>query len=53
LGSIKKEASSSGVYTYTAALPATRPAGDYTPRVVPYHPDALVPIEANQILWYR
>jgi starch phosphorylase len=38
---------------YTAAVPATRPASDYTPRVVPYHPNASVPLEAPQILWER
>lgn len=40
-------------YTYEAALAKSRPAGDYTPRVVPYFPGAAVPLEARQILWYR
>jgi len=40
-------------FSYSAQVPATRPASDYTPRVVPYHPDAVVPHEANQILWQR
>jgi glycogen phosphorylase len=34
-------------------VPASRPATDYTPRLVPYHPDARVPLEANEILWQR
>jgi glycogen phosphorylase len=38
---------------YTAQVPATRPASDYTPRLVPHHPDAAVPLEANHILWQR
>jgi starch phosphorylase len=38
---------------YTARIPARRPPGDYTPRVVPAFAGALVPIEANRILWYR
>ena len=42
-----------GSYTLRTTLPARRPAGDYTPRVVPWHPGALVPLEANHILWYR
>jgi glycogen phosphorylase len=42
-----------GAYAYTAVLPATRPLGDYTARVVPYHAAALVPLESNHILWYR
>jgi starch phosphorylase len=40
-------------YSYNARIPARRPAGDYTPRIVPALEGALVPIEANLILWYR
>jgi starch phosphorylase len=40
-------------YVYTASVPADRPASDYTPRLVPYRPGALVPLEAPQILWQR
>ncbi len=40
-------------YVFRAAFPATRPALDYTPRIIPHHPDAMVPIEANQILWLK
>ena len=36
-----------------AEVPANRPASDYTPRVIPYHPKASVPLEAPQILWQR
>jgi starch phosphorylase len=42
-----------GGWTYRAAVPATRPVTDYTARVVPYHADAAVPLEATQILWQR
>jgi starch phosphorylase len=38
---------------YTGSVPASRPAGDYTPRLLPYHPDAAVPLEASQILWQQ
>lgn len=38
-------------YHYGAEVPATRPANHYTPRIVPYHPDALLPLENNLILW--
>jgi starch phosphorylase len=38
-------------YVYQAAVPATRPCSDFTPRIIPYHPDALVPMEATPILW--
>jgi starch phosphorylase len=40
-------------YLFTARVAANRPASDYTPRVVPYHPQAAVPLEAIQILWRR
>ena len=40
-------------YLYSARVPATRPAGDYTPRVIPHLPVAIVPLEAAQILWQR
>ena len=42
-----------GGYAYSASVPATRPASDYTPRVVPFKAGAFVPLEANQILWQR
>ena len=37
----------------TARVPASRDASDFTPRMIPYHPKALVPLEANQILWQK
>jgi starch phosphorylase len=40
-------------WRYTAAIRADRPARDFTPRIVPYHPEAFVPLEAAQVLWYR
>lgn len=39
-------------YTYTALVPATRLAADYTPRLVPQREAALVPLEAPFILWH-
>ena len=38
-------------FLYFASVPATRPATDYTPRVVPYKEGASVPLEAPFILW--
>jgi len=38
-------------YQYHATVPIGRPARDYTMRVIPYHADASVPLEANFILW--
>lgn len=40
-------------YVYQARVPTTRPSTDWTPRVVPYHPDACVPMEAAWITWQR
>ena len=40
-------------YVFRGAVPAVLPAADYTPRIIPAFEGALVPIEANQILWYR
>jgi len=39
-------------FTYTAVLPANRPAADFTPRLVAQHEGALVPLEAPFILWH-
>jgi starch phosphorylase len=39
--------------TYMGRTPATRPADHFTTRVIPYHPKALLPLEANQILWQK
>jgi glycogen phosphorylase len=42
-----------GAVAYSIQIAAVRPASDYTPRIVPYHPLASVPLEAGQILWQR
>ena len=39
-------------FTYTAAILANRPTVDYTPRLVPHHEGASVPLEAPFILWH-
>jgi starch phosphorylase len=38
-------------YCYTAKAPADRPIQHYTPRVLPHHPDAFVPLEDGHIRW--
>ena len=40
-------------FVYSALVSAGRPAEDYTPRIVPYHPHAFVPLEDAHILWLR
>lgn len=44
---------SAGGFVYEGSVPGDRPADDYTPRIVPRHEDAAVPLEAPQILWFR
>jgi starch phosphorylase len=36
---------------YSVRVPAARPASDYTPRLIPHNDEAIVPLEAAQILW--
>jgi glycogen phosphorylase len=40
-------------FLFRAEAPATRPAEHYTARIVPFHPEALIPIEDGHILWRR
>jgi len=42
-----------GCVLYTTRVPSNRAASDYTPRVIPCNPKALLPLEAPQILWAR
>ena len=51
---LKQEpADASGSYVYNAAVSATRPATDYTARVMPHRDGVAIPLEATQILWQR
>jgi glycogen phosphorylase len=38
-------------FVFTAQVPATRPAGDFTPRIVPCFPGIAIPLEMPLILW--
>jgi len=40
-------------YAYHAVVPATRPATDYTARLIPFHASLAVPLEDAHILWQR
>jgi starch phosphorylase len=46
----KLEGTANG-YRYYASVSATRPASDYTPRVIPNFSGVTVPLETNLILW--
>jgi starch phosphorylase len=40
-------------YAYRSTVPATRPASDYTARLMPHRDSVAVPLEAAHILWQR
>jgi glycogen phosphorylase len=40
-------------WKYTARIKTNRSPDDFTPRLIPHHPEAAVPLEAAQILWQR
>jgi len=50
---VEEEEASSDGYLYRLRLPATRSASDYTARVIAQNAEAIVPLEAPQILWQR
>ena len=40
-------------FMYTARTAATRPAGDFTARIIPHYPGVAIPLEDTHILWQR
>jgi starch phosphorylase len=50
---LRQLTASEGRYTYGVAVPATRPATDYTARVIPHCEGVAIPLEAAHILWQR
>ena len=38
-------------YVYQCDVPDRRPANQYTPRVIPVHPQAVIPLESPLIAW--
>ena len=42
-----------GGFFYTAQVPSSRPADDYTARIIPAFRDVQIPLEAKEILWQR
>jgi starch phosphorylase len=53
---LEKERAVPGVvngFIYVGQASASRPANDFTVRVVPHHPEALVPAELPLIAWQR
>ena len=43
----------SGGCVYSAAVPAVRPATDYTTRIIPHRVGVAIPLEETRILWQR
>jgi len=50
---VQKQTASVKPHLYRATVSATRPAADYTPRVIPNFPGVSVPLETTLILWQR
>jgi glycogen phosphorylase len=48
-----KVAGSEDGFVYTGRAPSSRPASDYTLRVVPSRSEVLVPLEVNSIVWQK
>ena len=50
---VEKIIGSANGYLYAAEILGNCAPGSFTPRVVPNHPDAILPLEANAILWLK
>jgi len=50
---VGQSAAASGSYVYRVAVPAARPAADYTARVIPHCDKVAIPLEDARILWQR
>ena len=42
-----------GARVFECTIAASLPASDFTPRVVPFHPDAVLPLELPLVAWQR
>ncbi|MBW9255511.1 alpha-glucan family phosphorylase [Acidithiobacillus ferriphilus] len=40
-------------YNYTCTVPAHSTVESFTPRIIPHREGCMVPMESNEILWYR
>ena len=50
---VRQLVGSVGGHAYRAPVSATRPATDYTARLIPRHDGVAIPLEAAHILWQR
>ncbi len=53
LTQIRQSAGPDGCCRYQGSVPASRPASDYTARMLPYAEAARIPLECTKILWQR
>ena len=50
---IRKQTAADGGHVYRAQISASRPATDYTARVIPHLDGVAIPLEEAHILWQR
>ncbi len=50
---VRQLADAANGFVYSATVSATRPAHDYSARLIPHHDGVEVPLEASEILWQR
>jgi len=50
---VRQPADASDSYVYSVTVSATRPATDYTARIIPHCDGVAIPLEAAHILWQR
>jgi starch phosphorylase len=50
---VRQPTGASGYAVYAAAVPAARPAADYTARLIPHRDGVSIPLEEARILWQR
>ena len=48
----RRSAPDHGAYVYSARTPATRPAADFTPRIIAAHPMAMA-LEGSRMIWQK
>jgi starch phosphorylase len=49
----RRQAGTAGSFVYGAVVAASRPASDYTPRVIPHRAGVSIPLEESRIRWQR
>jgi starch phosphorylase len=50
---VRQLPSAPGCYSYSVAVSAARPSGDYTARMIPHRDGVAIPLEDARILWQR